>query len=301
MDTPAAGIVQKKTQINIPQLSGPNGRLWMEPETSWPPECRMPMCNEGSKVPENRHSRAASQDPGERIIPRRRHRIAQCGCFTTPRGEHPDLPCGRNRRITQRHPLEWGLGRIMNGTIDLGTGRHRLGFTGEKRGHMTVLPQTEQDKIQRGLPRCLKGNNTGDFRRRLFRGYLRRFLPADAMNAAGGNPQRPEQQLVGHPEITLAIRRRNTPLIRPEKMHMVKQARRVAPANSPRPNAMNGRGEKLPGDSAARQGDAMRLSCATGSCDLTDPRLGSPRSQIIVAGTGNHFNSTHAFLGDERL
>ena len=166
MDTPAAGIVQKKTQINIPQLSGPNGRLWMEPKTSWPPECRMPMCNEGSKVPENRHSRAAPQDPGERIIPRRRHRIAQCGCFTTPRGEHPDLPCGRNRRITQRHPLEWGLGRIMNGTIDLGTGRHRLGFTGEKRGHMTVLPQTEQDKIQRGLPRCLKGNNTGDFRRR---------------------------------------------------------------------------------------------------------------------------------------
>ena len=117
--------------------------------------------------------------------------------------------------------------------------------------------------------------------RQLFRSQLRarsrRQLAPNAVDFLRRDAERLEQKLVCHPEIALRIRRRHTPLIRPEKMH-VREGRHVAvpeigvAGTATLPQQRHHRREEFLRDAPAGQRHAMRPPRARRRRDLLQPR-----------------------------
>ena len=165
---------------------------------------------------------------------------------------------------------------------------------GKQRRHVAVLAHAEKNQIQNRLAGLRpSGANLAKFRFGSFARQLRRrIFAANAMNLVFRDFQRREQKLVGHFEIAFRIIRRNTTLVRPEKMDVARKGRRAAVPNFSHLGLFNDRSEKLlvmrPPDSATQCGLPARLADSISSSHAPATREAS--SSAVAKEISSNFS-----------
>jgi hypothetical protein len=106
------------------------------------------------------------------------------------------------------------------------------------------------------------------------------------MNRPRVYPGESEEIFIRQPEITLRIRRRNTPFISPKEFHSLK-------GNLPLPGAGDNGREQLLGHATARQRDQKFAPGKLGGRDRRQPLLSDCCGQMIIAGKGDELRFAH--------
>ena len=91
---------------------------------------------------------------------------------------------------------------------------------GEDRGGMPVVSQPKDHHIEDGIL-AIEGKLRADKPRLIHSLTLGVLLPCYAMDLPLGNGDMTKEGLLGHPIVTLGIRRGHTPLIYPVEMHTI--------------------------------------------------------------------------------
>src|SRR5262245_54781168 len=90
---------------------------------------------------------------------------------------------------------------------------------------MAIFAHSEEHKVENRLSRLVHWHESAQFRLRLFDRILRVHFRSDAMNISLRNAKRLEKKLPRNRIVAFGIKRGDTSLIGPKKMHVGKVSR----------------------------------------------------------------------------